>query len=452
MNEDGYITGTEMGMYLHEKVLGYETGQTPQYGKIKDPDLDEGDFVFQLASSSGIIKDTPSKRKKQSTLSIKANVRGAKVLIDGKRMGTTNLYDKEIAPGEHRIRVEKEGYESYKKTLRLKSGRSLTLTVWLEPEAPAKSSFYVDTRPSDARIKILNITPKFYQGIELDPGRYHLEVSAGGYETQQQWIQLDEGEDENIGIRLKKVAATVRKGKNFSNSMGMKFKYIKSGSFMMGSASNESGRDNDETRHRETLTRGYYLQTTEVTQGQWEAVMGTKPWSGKDYVRNDSNCPAVYISWDDCREFIRKLNNKEGANKYRLPTEAEWEYACRAGSTTRFSFGNSDSSLGDYAWYRGNAWDIGNKYAHRVATKKSNAWGLYDMHGNVWEWCQDIYSREAYSKHQSNDPIYTGEGSFRVRRGGSWSCYAGVCRSAYRSRGSPGGRGFGLGFRLARTH
>ncbi|MDZ7699388.1 MAG: formylglycine-generating enzyme family protein [Deltaproteobacteria bacterium] len=111
--------------------------------------------------------------------------------------------------------------------------------------------------------------------------------------------------------------------KKVRNSLGMEFVYIRPGNFMMGSPSNESGRDDDETQHRVTLTRGYYLQTTEVTQGQWERVMGTRPWSGKKYVEENANHPAVYVSWNDCREFIRKLNQKEGTNKYRLPTEAE---------------------------------------------------------------------------------------------------------------------------------
>ncbi len=405
-----------------------------------------GNFYF-LASSGATI-DYPISGSSDARFSLKANVSGAAVFLDGQRIGTTNLANVKVVPGEHRVKVEKEGYEPYRKTVRLKSGRSLTLTVWLEPEALAKSSLYVDAAPEDATVKILNIGPRFYQGMELDPGKYHLEVSAGGYETKQQWIQLDEGEDESVGIRLKKLVPPVWKGKNFSNSMGMKFKYIKPGSFMMGSPSGESGRDNDETRHRATLTRGYYLQTTEVTQGQWEAVMGTKPWSGEKYVRDNPNCPAVYISWDDCKEFIRKLNKKEGADNYRLPTEAEWEYACRAGSTTRFSFGNSDSLLGDYAWYCGNAWDIGNKYAHRVGGKKPNAWGLYDMHGNVWEWCRDW--KGGYSGTVS-DPTGPSSGSLRVFRGGSWGNGAGYCRSAYRGDFSPGYRYVNLGFRLART-
>ena len=215
----------------------------------------------------------------------------------------------------------------------------------------------------------------------------------------------------------------------------------------MGSPSGEANRVKDETQHRVTLTRGYYMQTTEVTQGQWKRVMGTRPWSGKEYVQENENNPAVYVSWNDCREFIKRLNGKEGTNKYRLPTEAEWEYACRAGSTTRFCFGDSDGQLGNYAWYEKNAWDVGDKYAHGAGTKRLNAWGLYDMHGNVWEWCHDWYGE--YPSGSVTDPRGPSEGSARVNRGGSWSSGAGCCRSALRSWITPGIRRDFLGFRLA---
>jgi len=248
---------------------------------------------------------------------------------------------------------------------------------------------------------------------------------------------------------LKRMAVS-RQGEKITNSLGMEFVYIKPGTFMMGSPASEPGRDNDEKQHRVTLTNGFYMQTTEVTQEQWYQVMGTRPWSGKKYVRDDPNHPAVYISWNDCQEFINKLNQKEGHNKYRLPTEAEWEYACRAGSTTKYYFSNNDSLLGDYAWYSGNAWNIGEKYAHGVGVKNPNAWGLYDMHGNVWEWCQDW--KGDYPTGSVTDPTGPSGGSYRVIRGGGWYGYASYCRSAFRNDNSPGYRNSGLGFRLLRNY
>jgi formylglycine-generating enzyme required for sulfatase activity len=229
----------------------------------------------------------------------------------------------------------------------------------------------------------------------------------------------------------------------------MRFVYIKPGTFTMGSPPNESGRDEDEIQHRVTLTKGFYMQTTEVTQAQWYDVMGTRPWSGKNYLREDENSPAVYVSWKDCQEFLKRLNQKDGGDTYRLPTEAEWEYACRAESKTRFCFGNSDKLLGDYAWYDKTAWNVGQKYAHRVGDKKPNAWGLYDMHGNVWEWCEDWYGH--YPSGAVTDPAGPSSGSIRIIRGGSFRYGAELSRSAFRFRCAPDCRGYFLGFRLART-
>ncbi len=229
----------------------------------------------------------------------------------------------------------------------------------------------------------------------------------------------------------------------------MNFIYIPPDTFTMGSPLGESGRYSKEIQHRVTLTQGYYLQTTEVTQGQWVAVMDTRPWSAETHARADTDGAVSDVSWNDCQDFIRKLNKKEGGNKYRLPTEAEWEHACRAGSTTRFCFVDGDYELGDYAWYEKNAYDVGERYAHAVGAKKPNEWGLYDMHGNVWEWCQDWYGY--YPSSSVTDQTGPSLGSFRVVRGGSWSRYAGRCRSAYRGHDLPGGRGDGQGFRLART-
>jgi len=219
------------------------------------------------------------------------------------------------------------------------------------------------------------------------------------------------------------------------------FAYIAPGTFMMGSPSSEPGRDSDERQHRVTLTKGFYMQTTEVTQGQWKAVMGSNPSHFKDC---GDYCPVERVSWNDCQEFIRKLNQLAGANRYRLPTEAEWEYAARAGSSARWSFGDNEAQLKEYAWYTENS---GGK-TQPVARKKPNAWGLYDMHGNVWEWCQDGYGD--YPSGSVTDPTGSSSGSDRVGRGGSWDHYAKFCRSAYRYSHTPDYRFNFLGLRLAR--
>ena len=215
-----------------------------------------------------------------------------------------------------------------------------------------------------------------------------------------------------------------RKDDVIVNSIGMKLKYIPPGEFCMGSPEDEEGRWSDETQHLVRLTKALYMGVTEVTQAHWVEIMRTRPWSpgspvkayGKGSVKDGDNYPAVIVSWNDAVEFCRKLSEREG-RKYRLPTEAEWEYACRAGTKTRFSFGNDAKRLGDHAWFGGNA-----PGAHVVAQKKPNPWGLFDMHGNVWEWCSDRHSKYYYSRSPEIDPQRPSDsiGLSRVLRGGAW--------------------------------
>jgi sulfatase modifying factor 1 len=238
--------------------------------------------------------------------------------------------------------------------------------------------------------------------------------------------------------------------KSITNTLGMTFKEIPAGTFMMGSPETEEHRNDDEYQHKVTISKPFYMQTTEVTQGQWTAVMGTEPWKGLYYIKEGANYPASYVSWDDAVAYYRKLSEKEG-KKYRLSTEAEWEYACRAGTQTTWSFGNDEKVLGDYAWYADNAYDIGEEYAHQVGLKKPNAFGLYDMHGNVSEWCSDsYYGADYYKQSPEQDPQGPESGSSRVVRGGSWNDDSHLTRSANRNWYDVDFRYSYFGFRLVR--
>jgi len=234
----------------------------------------------------------------------------------------------------------------------------------------------------------------------------------------------------------------------FTNSIGMTFVYIKPGTFIMGSPLSEPGRYSDETQHQVTLTKGYYMQTTEVTQAQWSAIMES---TFKDECGD--NCPVYFKGWNDSQEFISKLNQYEKTNKYRLPTEAEWEYAARAGSTSAFASGGinetecGDPNLNAMGWY---CLEPGFFEIRPVAQKQANAWGVFDMHGNVYEWCNDWYG--AYPDYSETDPIGPLSGTHRVARGGCWASYARSCRSANRANyWTPDGGGDCNGFRLVRT-
>ncbi len=383
----------------------------------------------------------------EAGLRVESEPPGARVTVDGRDRGTTPVQVKDLDAGVRRVSVSRDCFEAASKEVRLQAGESQTVRFALNPVC---GTLGVETDPEDARIRILNIGPLFEQGMALEAGRYHVEVTSQGYETWKEWVDLEPGEEKRLTVRLEEE----RRGppKRVTNSLGMEFVWIEPGSFMMGSPEDEAGRDDDEKQHLVTLTQGYYLMTTEVTQGQWRAVMGENP----SYFKNcGDDCPVERVSWNDVQEFIRKLNAEEGTDKYRLPTEAEWEYACRAGTEKPFSFGECLST--DEANYDGNHPLSGcpkgeyRKTTVKVGSFSANAWGLHDMHGNVWEWCQDIYARDADSKYARENPIYAGSGRARVIRGGSWNDYAGGCRSAYRYRRDPEYRDGYLGFRLART-
>jgi formylglycine-generating enzyme required for sulfatase activity len=228
---------------------------------------------------------------------------------------------------------------------------------------------------------------------------------------------------------------------DLGNGVTMKLVLIRPGKFVMGSPDSEKGREPKESpQHEVIITKPFYMGVTEVTQAQYEAVMGTNP---SDF-KGPTN-PVDKVSWADAVEFCRKLSEKTGKT-FRLPTEAEWENACRAGGKTRFSFGDSESVLGDYAWCGSNS---GGK-THPVGQKKPNAWGLYDMHGNVWEWCADCYG--PYSNEASTDPQGPGSGGARVLRGGSWAYDdADGFRCAFRGDRGPAYRDGSGGFRCARA-
>jgi formylglycine-generating enzyme required for sulfatase activity len=217
-------------------------------------------------------------------------------------------------------------------------------------------------------------------------------------------------------------------------------RYIPAGSFIMGSPANELGREDDEVQHKVTISKAFYMGETEVTQELWQAVIGNNPAKHKGSKR-----PVERVSWCDCHDFIQKLNSMT-RKRFRLPTEAEWEYACRAGTQTALYTGKNLTTIGsacpnldEVAWYSENSDDS----THPVKLKKPNAWGLYDMLGNVWEWCDDRYG--SYTG-DAVDP--RGTGSDRVIRGGSCHDNARYCRAAYRSRSTPDCRSDYSGFRL----
>ncbi len=395
---DGYITGEELGLFLKNKVPEYNPAQHPQYGKIRDPRLDQGDFVF----------------------------------------------------------LAQQGAE------------------WSEPEPPGPKPgrLYVRTVPSNAAVRLLNIAPRFSQGMELAAGRYHLEVSAEGYEEHEEWIDLGAGEDRDVEIRLTAVpkqappAADAVPGKTWTEPVtGMEFVYVPGGCYEMGSPSGEKDRDSDEGLVHEVCVDGFWMGKTEVTNGQFRKFKGGHD-SG-DYQGNSLNGddqPVVEVSWEEAKAFAQWLTRQGGGGgSFRLPTEAEWENACRAGTRTARFWGDDPDEACRYAnvadrtakrrWSDWTIHDCDDGYAVTapVGSFRPNAFGIYDLLGNVWEWCEDWYDKDAYSKHARNNPIVDASGSNRVGRGGSWDLGPRFVRCANRYLISPGDGNFNLGFRLLRT-
>jgi formylglycine-generating enzyme required for sulfatase activity len=230
----------------------------------------------------------------------------------------------------------------------------------------------------------------------------------------------------------------------------MTFVRIPAGEFWMGTSEeaiealikrypdvNREWFESEKPRHRVTISQPFYLGIHPVTQAQWEAVMGSNP----SYFEGKPDHPVEQVSWEEVQQFLQRLNDRRDGNLYRLPSEAQWEYACRAGSTDAYCFGDEEGQLGKYAWYGNNA----GVTTHPVGQKQPNAWGLYDMHGNVWEWVQDWYG--PYTADALTDPSGPTTGAGRVVRGGCWYDPAQYARSAYGYRDPPGDRIDVLGFR-----
>ena len=315
-------------------------------------------------------------------------------------------------------------------------------TPRIPPQRVRYGSLTLQLEPRDARVTLPDVEPRYRPGVRLPEGPHRVIVRSSGYRTVTRTIDLSG--DTRVRIALEKVGHRTGETRVFD---GIEFVWVPPGEFRMGSTSRHA--DSDEkpvTRVR--ISRGFWMGKYEVTQAQWQAVMGSNPSRFKNC---GGNCPVERVSWNDVQEYISKLNARSGGRRYRLPTEAEWEYAARAGTTTDTYAGDmtkprgKDPVLNRIAWYRENS----GRKTHPAGRKGPNAFGLHDMLGNVWEWVGDWYGD--YPGGTVTDPSGPRSGSIRVIRGGSWGGNAGVCRSAIRYGNSPGIRYLILGFRLLRT-
>ncbi len=345
------------------RIVANNSDQTPMCRPIKSTGDQGGEFVFIMAGGPGPEPDIPAPAaKKGSWLSVEANVAGAQVLVDGKVVGKTPLRDYEIAPGDHRITVTSQGYGNYERTYTFRSGRSRDVNVLLAEARPVNGSLAVDTFPEDAVVKIMNIREKYHRGIELAPGKYHVRVLASGYDSQSLWTEVGQGEDKTIAVHLEKTAVIAparpsvsvappasrhpEPGATWTEPVtGMAFVWVPGGCYQMGS---NKGDSYEKPVHQVCLD-GFWMGKYEVTNRQFRMFRpghDSKDYKGVDL--NGDNQPAVYVSWNDAKAFIAWLN-KKGGKTYSLPTEAQWEYACRAGTVTMRYWGDSERDACVYA-------------------------------------------------------------------------------------------------------
>jgi formylglycine-generating enzyme required for sulfatase activity len=365
LNKDSYVTGTELGEFLQNTVVEYSrNSQHPQYGKIRDPNLNKGDFVFVLKSLKNIavIVPEPDIKKEQTP----------------------------VHTGKLELTSQVPGY------------------IYLD----GKYIKYVNENV----VLPLN---------DLTEGQHTIKIS--GDETEEKTIDILPGKTVNLTFEKKNKRAVV------SDNFDMIF--VEGGTFLMGS---DKGGRIESPVHPVTLD-GFYIGQYEVTQTQWQDVMGYNPSQFNDCF----NCPVENVSWDNVQEFLAKLNKQTGKN-YRLPTEAEWEFAAIGGSAGKGYEYSGSNDPDEVAWYVSTS----NDKIHPVGQKKSNELGIYDMSGNVWEWCNDYFEKDYYSVGRSKNPKGPTKASYRVLRGGSRDCNQVRIRTRNRGWNSPYDKSSYYGFRI----
>ena len=392
----------------------------------RQPEQAKADDLQQLKviaeqDAFGIAVETLTKEQRKE-MGLPIGVQGVliKYVLPGSYAEKAGLRTGQVIDAiRHRVVNTKEDYDEH--TGRLAKGDQILISFWIQKRGKWEQN------------------PVICYTYGSGQSRSVSQPLKTKYTCYTQWpFDAQEAKKRQIET-AKTLGVPVEKTINMTNWAKMNLILIPAGEFMMGSPDSEKGIGREERpQHRVRITKGFYMGETEVTQEQYQAVMVVNSSYFKAY-----NLPVENVSWDDAVEFCRRLSQKEGRT-YRLPTEAEWEYACRAGSATRFCYGDRDTSLVDYAWYGHNCYDT----THPVGQKKPNAFGLYDMHGNVFEWCNDWDDRDYYSQSPVDDPKGPSTGHYRVFRGGSWVDYPDECRVANRQCTSPTARANQLGFRL----
>ena len=468
------ITGDNISQGGYVFATNTATGGMIQLGTIPLNNREMSSGVYTLRVQKEKYKDysttitiedgktttiRPSLEANFAQVTLKTN-EGADIYVDGNRLGTTR-WTGTLELGEHSVEARQASHHSAYTNVRI-TPQSAGQTITLNDPLPIYGSLIVDGSPADVAVyvdgKKVGTSPLFVS--ELLIGTHKVRLEKDGYDQQEKTVQIAENQESMLDFTLAKetpkalpqpVPDASSTGNQTFTVNGVSFNMIKvqGGTFTMGATAEQgSDADSDEKPTHQVTLSDYYIGETEVTQELWQAVMGTtiqEQAKKGTYVTSlygvGNSYPMYYISWDDCQTFITKLNQLTGKN-FRLPTEAEWEYAARGGQKSKGYKYAGSNTLSDVAWYEDNS---SNK-AHLVKQKQANELGLYDMSGNVWEWCQDWYGR--YRSNAQTNPTGRSSGARRVLRGSSWCNTAPGCRGANRNYYSPGNRFNNLGFRV----
>ena len=444
------INGDAVTKGAHVFATNSVTGRKTQLGTIPmtNKEIDGGVYTLQIQqekykdySTTVTIAEgkttviTPQLEANFAQLTLTTQS-GADIYVDGRKLGT-GRWSGTLELGEYSVETRQASHKSSYTNLSVLP-QTAGKTIVLDEPLPIYGSLIVDGTPMDAVVYVDNkrvgVSPLVYG--ELLIGSHTVRLEKEGYAKQGKTIVVSEGQEHMLEYTLaKETPKAVATDKETFTVDGVSFTMVavKGGTFTM-----TDWVSNDTPEHQVTLS-DYMIGETEVTQELWKAVMGSSP-SYPSYP-SGTNLPVVRVSWNDCQTFITKLNQLTGRN-FRLPTEAEWEYAARGGQKSKGYRYAGSNTLSDVAWYGKNS----SSEIHPVKQKQANELGLYDMSGNVWEWCQDWYG--SYSSSAQTNPKGPSSGSDRVRRGGSWYYNVSCCYVDYRGDASPGRRYDDLGFRV----
>ena len=397
-------------------------------------------------SSSDMTPINVSLVSAMATVSVTCPTPAVSLYVDKKSVGMIP-WTGSLKEGMHLIEVKKEGYRSQQRTINLSQQQKLD--VAFNELVAIQGNLSVNYKPFGADVYIdgkkIGQSPRVFNGILV--GSHKVEIKKDGYGTESKQVNIQEGQTATLaGMLTTNTSSSVASGASLSgntitipvkNGISIDMVRVKAGTFTMGATREmENPYDDEKPIHQVTLTNDYYIGRYEVTQALWKAVMGNNPSKYEG-----DNLPVEQVSWDDCQEFISKLNIITGKT-FRLPTEAEWEYAARGGKKSRGYQYSGSNNISDVAWHEDNS----DSKTHAVGTKQANELGIYDMSGNVNEWCQDRYG--FYSSSSQVNPTGSNSRYNRVYRGGSWFNNAGFCRSSYRRSNTPDNCNSYLGLRL----